>query len=215
MDLTDLYEEYREDPAFDHLRTEHIRLVPGRGTKSPRVLIVGQNPGATENLQLKPFVGKAGKLLSQLMALAGLFAEDRFEVPSNVTQSVSEEVRIHANTFITNAVKYKTPRNRVPSPEEIAASRGYLRREWKLLGRPPVIVATGGVALNSLRPDLTSIGQLAGKVVRLTRARNASDTCYMVAMYHPMFGIYNESNRPQMEEHWEELGEWLRSNGVL
>lgn len=208
MDLLDLYEEYREDPAFDHLRTEHVKLVPGRGAKRPRVLIVGEAPGANENLQLKPFVGKAGKLLTQLMELAGLFAEDQVDVPFDV-EAGEPEVRTYANTFITNVVKYRPPRNRTPTTAEIAASRGYLRREWKILGRPPVIVAAGGVALNALRADLTSIGQLAGKIVRM------SDECHMAAMYHPMFGIYNESNRPRMERHWEELGEWLRSNGVL
>lgn len=208
MDLIDLYEEYREDPAFDHLRTEHIKLVPGRGAKRPRVLIVGEAPGSTENLKMEPFRGKAGKLLDQLMALAGLFADDVMDVPYDV-EAGEPEVRTYANTFITNVVKYRPPRNRTPTPAEIRASRGYLLREWKVLGRPPVIVAAGGVALNAIKPDETSIGALAGKVVKL------GERCHLAAMYHPMFGIYNEANRPRMESHWEELGEWLRSNGVL
>lgn len=211
MDLIELYDQYREDPAFEHLRTPSIKLVPGRGAPRPRVLIVGQNPGAQENLQGKPFVGRAGQLLSQLMELAGLSADDEMWTPTDIDQG-EPEVSQYANTFITNAVKYKTPNNRAPDEREIKASRPYLRREWRILGGPPVIVVTGTVALRALLPEETSIGRVAGQMIPL---RQKPTPVFVAAMYHPMFGIYTPSNRPILERHWEELGKWIRKQGVL
>lgn len=211
MSLIELYDQYREDPAFEHLRVGSIRLVPGRGAIRPSVLIVGQNPGASENFQGKPFVGKAGQLLSQLMALADLSAEDQVWTPTDLEQG-EPEVSRNANTFITNAVKYKTPGNRAPTEEEVSASRPYLRREWRILGGPPVIVAVGSVALSALLPDAPSVSRLAGQRIPLRRGLNP---VFVVAMYHPMFGIYTPSNRPLLEKHWEELGRWLVEREIL
>lgn len=211
MGLIELYDEYREDPAFEHLRTPGNRLVPGRGCTRPVAMIVGEAPGARENLEGEPFVGRAGQLLNQLMELAGLFARDVMSTPPDLDAG-EPEVQVYANTFITNVVKYRPPNNRTPEDAEIRASRSYLRREWRVLGRPPVIVVAGAVALNAILPEETSIGRVAGQIIML---QGEHATVYLSAMYHPMFGIYNPKNRPKLEKHWEELGEWMRKEGML
>lgn len=208
MDLIDLYEKYHEDPRFDHFRALGMNLVPGRGSHRPKAMLIGEAPGAQENLRKKPFVGKAGKLLDQLMALAGLFAED--VAPDGDGQGPSMEVGREANAFITNAVKYRPDtKNRTPTYEEATAGREYLREEWKILGRPPVIVVLGGVAANAVYTEKVSISALAGKYEELPGG------VFLWSMYHPMVGIYNQHMRPIMERHWEELGRWLLSRDIL
>lgn len=208
MDLIDLYEQYREDPRFEHFRALGMNLVPGRGSVSPKVMLIGEAPGAQENLAKKPFVGKAGQLLTRLMALAGLYADD--VPPSDDGQGPSMSVGRPANAFITNAVKYRPDtKNRTPTYEEAVAGRDYLRREWKILGRPPVIVVLGNVAANAVYTSRVSISALAGKYELLDSG------VALWSQYHPMVGIYNQSMRPLMEKHWEAMGEWLRKEGHI
>ncbi|WP_034511761.1 uracil-DNA glycosylase [Blastococcus sp. URHD0036] len=87
----------------------------------PRVLVVGEAPGATEDETGRPFVGKSGALLDQLLAEAGL---DRAEVA------------------VVNIVKCRPPGNRTPKAPEVARCSGWLRRQVELLD-PPVVVALG------------------------------------------------------------------------
>jgi uracil-DNA glycosylase len=187
VNLADIYEDYRSDRAFDHLRSEHIVLVPGEGSSRPKVLIVGEAPGATENTARRPFVGASGRVLRSLITdVAGLAPEEY---------------------FITNTVKYRPPGNRTPTGDEIAASVPYLRREYDALGRPPVIVAVGGTAYVALRPKAATGGILAnaGKRFELPSTRT------FVAMVHPSYALRNKGYQETMEGHWHEFGEWFRN----
>lgn len=185
-DLDELYDAYRCDPAFAGLRQEHIRLVPGIGTREPAALLVGEAPGATENLRQVPFCGPSGKLLRQLMSLAGL----------------SEE-----NSYITNVVKYRPPLNRTPTQQEVIDSLSYLREEYKLLGRPRLVVALGSVAKVALARDIKgSISNLAGTMIE------RKGTAYWF-MFHPSYVLRQRNASSTMYEkarqHWVALGEWL------
>jgi len=185
-DLAETYDAYREDPAFAHLRTEGIVLVPGEGSSTPKVMIVGEAPGATENLQQRPFVGASGRVLRSLITdVAGLDAEDY---------------------FITNTVKYRPPGNRTPTVDEIEDSLPHLRAEFGALGAPKVIIAVGGIALMVFRPRGETRGILAcaGEAIELRRGN------WLVPMVHPAYGLRNKSFRPTMEKHWEDFGEWFR-----
>jgi DNA polymerase len=189
MDLADVYEAYRNDPAFAHLRTEGIVLVPGEGSSNPKVLIVGEAPGATENLHKRPFVGASGVVLRSLISdVAGLDPSDY---------------------FITNTVKYRPPGNRNPSWAEIEASLPYLRQEYKALGAPPVVVAVGGVALMALRPEGETRGILAcaGNPLPFGHPEGGRT---LWPMAHPAYGLRNRDFRPAMEQHWEDFGAWFR-----
>jgi uracil-DNA glycosylase len=185
MLLPDIYDAYRADRRFDHLRTQGIVLVPGEGSSRPKVFIVGEAPGATENTAKRPFVGASGRVLRSLIKdAAGLEEHD---------------------WFITNVVKYRPPGNRTPEYTEILASMPYLRQEYTALGSPAVLVAVGGTALKALASHL-KIGTLshAGKPQQLREGK------VLVPMIHPAFGLRNPQARPQMEEHWTQFGIWFR-----
>lgn len=183
--LLDLYESYREDPAFEHLRsyTSNIRLVEGEGSVCPRILVVGEAPGATENVQGRPFVGASGRVIRSMMAQIGL----------------SEK-----SWFITNVVKYRPPGNRAPTPEEIEASRPYLRREWKILGRPKVIVTAGATALTAILSCREPMGRVAGVPHALPDGKT-----WLYPMFHPAFALRDRRFRPEFTRHWEEFSRWL------
>ena len=102
--------------------------VSGRGPMSSKVLVVGQNPGGQEDIEGVAFVGRSGKLLSEMMADAG-YADDEYRV--------------------TNAVRCLTPKNRAPTTEEIKACHNHLKEEIHLV-QPSVIIALGDVALRAL-----------------------------------------------------------------
>jgi len=208
MDLIDLYEEYREDPAFEHLRGEHIKLVPGRGNERPSVMILGEAPGAQENLHGEPFVGRSGHLLDQLMREAGLYADDQWRYPMD-SDDDPPEVAIYANTFITNTVKYRPPANRTPSRREIEASRPWILKEWKILGKPKVIITTGAVPLACIKPELLPVSDAAGRPFVLKPS-----TLTLWPMFHPAFALRNKPMRPVVERHWQDLGEWLQGEGI-
>jgi uracil-DNA glycosylase len=184
--LADIYEDYRADRSFDHLRTPGIVLVPGEGSSRPAVLIVGEAPGATENTERRPFVGASGRVLRSLITdVAGLRPDEY---------------------FITNTVKYRPPGNRTPTRSEMSASIPYLRREWATLGRPRIIVAVGGTALSALKPVHAKIGTLS----HAGRAFPLAAGVELWPMIHPAFGLRNPNARPEMEKHWDAFGRQFR-----
>lgn len=190
-DLADIYEAYRSDRAFDHLRSQHIVLVPGEGSTRPSVLIVGEAPGAMENTVRRPFVGASGQVLRSLMVDAAVLSPKDW--------------------YITNVVKYRPPGNRTPTSDEIAASVPYLRQEYAALGGPAAIVAVGGVALMALRPPGETRGILSVAGTPLTLPGGKA----LWPMIHPAYGLRNPAARPTMEQHWTALGDWLREEGLV
>lgn len=183
--LLDIYEDYRSDPAFAHLRsyTSGIRLVPGEGTVTPIVLVIGEAPGATENTHVRPFVGAAGKVLRAMMAQVGLSLD---------------------NTFITNVVKYRPPGNRKPTNREIEASRPYIRREWRTIGRPPIILTAGATALFAILDRPSAMGKTAGSPQLLRDERT-----WLYPMFHPSYVLHNERFRPEYIKQWNNFFHWL------
>lgn len=182
--IEEVYEAIREDASWDHMRTEGIVLVPGEGARRPKVLIVGEAPGASENTAKRPFVGASGKVLRSLI-------EDVAQLNPG-------------DYFITNVVKYRPAGNRTPVPYEISRAVPYLRREWKALGCPGWIVAVGGTAKNALAPHLPGVTQSAGGGYPMTGGR------VLWPMLHPAYGLRNPAVQPKMEQHWETFGKEFR-----
>jgi uracil-DNA glycosylase family 4 len=191
-DLEDLHEAIREDPAFAHLRVGKNPLVPGEGKfQNTTVMIIGEAPGADEVMAGRPFVGASDQVLRQLMQIAGLTAG----------LSTRHDGR-HANCWLTNAIKYRPPRNRTPIWSEIDAARPYLYREWQLIGRPKLVVPVGATGLSTLRGKQSAITAFAGKYYR-------QDGITVWPMFHPAYGLRNERMRSEIENDWEELAEWM------
>jgi DNA polymerase len=119
-------------------------------------LFVGEGPGQTEDETGRPFVGRAGELLTQIIEAVGLTRDE---------------------VFICNAVKCRPPQNRKPLPDEMAACRPFLERQIDLV-RPAVIVALGASAAEALLGSRESLGRLRNRV------HSYRDTP-LVVTYHP------------------------------
>lgn len=140
------------------------QAVQGEGPWNARLVLVGEQPGDEEDLQGRPFVGPAGRLLDQLLEEAGI---DRNSV------------------YLTNAVKHfkweprgKRRLHKSPSQREVAACEVWLRGELERL-RPKVVVALGATALRALAPDAGPVGKSRGKL--LTTYTGSA----VVATWHP------------------------------
>ena len=152
--------------------------VPGEGVLQPLVMVIGEGPGADEDAQGRPFVGKAGQLLDKMLGSIGLSR--------------------NTNCYIANVVKCRPPNNRDPFPEETAACAGFLERQINLL-KPKFILAVGGTAAKNLLKREEGIGKLRGK---FTDFSTESGTIPLLASYHPSAILHNEEyKRPA----WEDL----------
>jgi uracil-DNA glycosylase family 4 len=140
--------------------------VPGYGPVEARIMAVGEAPGEKEDQQGRPFVGAAGKLLTELVESIGLTRRD---------------------IYITNTVRCRPPGNRDPEPDEVSACSHFLDEQIALLC-PDVILILGRHALLRLLPESAGISRLHGK--RLIR----DDRAY-VPLYHPAAALYNGSLR--------------------
>jgi len=144
------------------LREEAQQVVVGDGTLSGKTLFVGEAPGETEDMSGIPFVGKSGRLLRQLMNEVGIDFHD---------------------IYITNIVKCRPPNNRDPFAEEIAACKGNLTLQLKIM-RPKIIVPIGRFALARFVPGKQSITAINGKVFELEGRK-------VVPVVHPAFAMRN------------------------
>lgn len=152
------------------LREAAIQAVPGDGNPHADILFIGEAPGKNEDEQGKPFVGAAGKFLSEMLASIGMQRED---------------------VYITNIVKYRPPNNRDPEPDEIADCMPWLHEQIALI-KPKIIVTLGRHALEHFIPG-KKISEVHGQAFR----RHFDDIGEQVffALYHPAAALYNGSMR--------------------
>ncbi|HVB14065.1 MAG TPA: uracil-DNA glycosylase [Candidatus Dormibacteraeota bacterium] len=144
------------------LHLTRTQAVPGIGPATARVMAVGEAPGENEDREGKPFVGAAGRLLTELLQEIGLSRED---------------------LFITNVLKSRPPGNRDPLPEEVLACAPYLDAQIEVL-QPEVILLLGRHALQRLLPEAPGISRAHGTLIR------RGDRTYMPC-YHPAAALYN------------------------
>ncbi|NOR39840.1 MAG: uracil-DNA glycosylase [Gammaproteobacteria bacterium] len=142
------------------LHESRTQTVFGVGSKSADWLIIGEAPGADEDQQGEPFVGRAGQLLNEMLFAAGF---QRSEV------------------YIANILKCRPPANRDPSADEVACCQGYLDQQIGLLN-PKLILAVGGVAAHNLLQTDTPVGRLRG-VVHTYGERKTP----VIVTYHPAY----------------------------
>lgn len=152
------------DCGFEPCRT-CTRMVPGTGDPNASAMLIGEAPGKNEDLQGLPFVGAAGKLLSQLLESVGLSREQ---------------------VFIANVLKARPPDNRDPLPEEAAHHWPWLEEQIAAVD-PDVIVLLGRHAMQRFMPG-NKISEVHG------RAR-ASDGQIYLPVYHPAAALYNGALR--------------------
>jgi len=151
------------------LHQTRTTVVFGAGNADADLMFIGEGPGANEDKQGVPFVGRAGKLLDTLLEEIGL---DRSSV------------------FIANVVKCRPPGNRDPHPEEIESCHPYLRAQVELI-EPKVICTLGNFSTKLLRGDPTGISRLHGQdEVRTIGAR----AIRLLPLFHPAAALYTPSS---------------------
>jgi uracil-DNA glycosylase family 4 len=164
--------------------------VPGEGSACGRIAFVGEAPGADEDAQGRPFVGRAGKLLDKIIVAMGL---KRSEV------------------FIGNILKCRPPENRDPRPEEIIKCLPYLQEQLEII-KPEIIVALGAHAARTLLDTNKPIGQLRGKFHDYYPGAMAKPIKLM-ATYHTAYLLrsYSPENRRRV---WEDMQQVLTELGL-
>jgi len=161
------------------LHKSRSRAVPGEGSLDADIMFVGEAPGRNEDLEGRPFVGSAGKLLDSLLSSIGVE---------------------RSTVYITNVVKCRPPGNREPYDEEVKACNPYLRRQISMI-KPKVIVALGRVAGRTLyeMAGLRWSGIRAARR-RVERVRIEGIDLMLVVTFHPAAALYNPGLRGELED---------------
>jgi uracil-DNA glycosylase family 4 len=164
------------------------KLVFGDGSPVARLMFVGEGPGADEDSQGLPFVGKAGQLLNNMIAAMGLKREE---------------------VYIANVVKCRPPGNRVPEPEEGATCSPFLFRQIDVV-RPEVLVALGATAATWLLGTRQPLAGLRGRVHRVRGTK-------LIVTYHPAYLLRDPRQKKEawadLQIAMRELGLKLPSKG--
>jgi uracil-DNA glycosylase family 4 len=155
-------------------------VVFGAGNADADLMFIGEAPGASEDEQGVPFVGRAGKLLEKLLEEIGL---------------------TRAEVFIANTLKCRPPGNRDPLPVEIENCQEYLHRQVELI-QPRVICTLGNFSTKLLRGDPTGITRLHGQPEVLTLGHRA---VRLYPIYHPAAALYTPSMLETLREDFMRL----------
>ena len=137
------------------------QTVFGVGHPQAHWLVVGEAPGEEEDLSGEPFVGRSGQLLDSMLAALRLSRADGTHADADADADATPARRV----YIANALKCRPPRNRNPTPAEMAQCEPFLLRQIQLL-QPRVILAMGRLAVDVLLPSHDAIGKLRGRVHR-------------------------------------------------
>jgi len=144
------------------LKNNATNLVFGDGNINSKIMIIGEGPGANEDAEGKPFVGRAGKLLNKMLDAIQL---DRTKV------------------YISNVVNYRPPENRKPTDEEIERYLPYLKNHIEIIN-PKILLLLGSTALNSLIGDEEVISKARGKWIQKEIGKA---NLWVIATFHPAF----------------------------
>ena len=150
------------------LHKTRTQTVFGVGNQRAELLVVGEAPGADEDREGEPFVGRAGQLLNSML---------------RAMRAPRETV------YIANALKCRPPGNRDPTPEEARCCRPYLLRQVELLA-PRLMVAVGRIAAQNLLATETPIGKLRGVVHRF-----GESAIPLIVTYHPAYLLRSPSEK--------------------
>src|SRR5271155_1731176 len=161
------------------LAAGRTQTVFARGNPQARVCFVGEGPGAEEDAQGLPFVGRAGQLLDRMIAAMGLSAQD--------------------DVYVCNIVKCRPPANRRPEPAETAACIPYLHEQLDLV-RPKVIVALGNTAVSALLDTSMGITKVRGQW-KLYRGKTL-----VMPTYHPSYLLRPSAQQAEAKRQtWQDL----------
>jgi uracil-DNA glycosylase family 4 len=181
--LVGLYEEVKVCTKCP-LHATRAKTVFGAGDADAEVMFVGEAPGAEEDRQGLPFVGRAGQLLNQMLGEIGLSRDD---------------------VFIANVLKSRPPGNRDPEPGEIEACKPYLFEQVRLI-EPRVVCTLGNFATKLLSGSPTGITRVRGtpQVQRL-----GDRTVFLLPLFHPAAALRTPAVKEQLRTDFELLPKLL------
>jgi uracil-DNA glycosylase len=179
-----LYAQAKSCARCPELAATRKTVVFGSGNADAELMFVGEAPGASEDEQGVPFVGRAGKLLDQLLGEIGL---------------------TRAEVFVCNTLKCRPPGNRDPLPIELENCQDYLHRQVELIA-PSVICTLGNFSTKLLRGDPTGITRLHGQPEVLTLGRRA---VRLYPIFHPAAALYTPRMLETLREDFSRLPELL------
>lgn len=179
----------KESPLYEfRIQNKNLPVI-GEGSHFAKVMFVGEAPGRNEAKYGRPFCGRAGDILNELLATAGIKRED---------------------VYITNIVKDRPPQNRDPLPEEIKIYGPFLDRQIEII-QPKIIATLGRYAMYYLMPkfglelELEPISKNHGKVFAVP-SEDAAKFGYkntevkIVPLYHPAVAVYNSHTLDQLKK---------------
>jgi uracil-DNA glycosylase len=160
------------------------KTVFGAGHPNADLMFIGEGPGAEEDRQGLPFVGRAGELLTRIIEAIGMTREQ---------------------VYIANIVKCRPPGNRDPQPDEVAACRSYLERQIALV-RPRLLVALGRIAAQTLLGNDLPIGRMRGQWFEVMRVP-------LMVTYHPAALLRNPALKRPTWEDMQQVRDRLQAGG--
>ena len=178
--LDSIADNFRECQKCELCETR-IKAVPGKGNFDADVIFVGEAPGRNEDIHGEPFVGAAGKRLDMILEDTGI---DRKDV------------------YITNIVKCRPPKNRVPSKKEEESCNDFIKQEIEIIN-PKIICVMGNTAYGTLL-DGKEITKNHGKIVE-------KDGRKFFVTFHPAATIYNQKLVEELKEDFRKLAKFLET----
>lgn len=186
----------QKQKALDTLNTEWLAKelslklvatngVPGEGNPDAEIVFVGEGPGKDEDEQGRPFVGAAGKFLTELIESIGLRRQD---------------------VFIANIIKHRAPGNRDPLPVEIEEYVPWLNKQIEII-QPKIIVTLGRFSMEHFLGDGLSISKIHGEPKRVVIKRSGlpAGRQIILPMYHPAAALYRGDLRPVLHEDFAKI----------
>ena len=158
-------------------------IVFGEGNEKATLMLIGEGPGYDEDVQGRPFVGKAGQLLTKILQSINLPREE---------------------VYIANIIKCRPPQNRNPEPEEIQSCYPFLQKQIQAI-RPKIICALGTFSAQTLLKTGTKITALRGKLYDLEGIK-------VIPTYHPAFLLRNPERKREVWEDMKKMAGWLGLN---
>jgi len=186
LDSLEALSEYIGECQRCKLKKARKHIVFGEGSPKARLVFVGEGPGREEDLEGRPFVGEAGKLLTRIIKAMGLTREE---------------------VYICNVVKCRPPRNRDPEKDEIEACLPFLRQQLNII-RPEVICVLGRIAgQHLLRMDF--------KITKERGKWHSYMDIPVMPTYHPAFIVRNRQRERELKgQVWEDVKQIMTHLGL-
>jgi DNA polymerase len=157
-------------------------IVFGEGNEKARLMFIGEGPGYDEDVQGRPFVGRAGQLLTKIIESINLPREE---------------------VYITNIVKCRPPQNRNPEPDEIQSCHPFLMMQIRVI-QPQIICALGTFSTQTLLKTDTKISTLRGRLYDLEGIK-------VIPTYHPAFLLRNPERKREVWEDMKKIAELMQT----